>query len=72
METKPLIIERKLNAPAHQIWQALTDNTQMSEWYFRLDKFEPRVGFEFSFTAGAADKQYVHLCRVTAVDPEKN
>jgi len=71
METQPLIVERMLNAPVSRVWQALTDNDKMKEWYFKLANFEARVGFEFEFTGGKDDKQYLHRCRVTAVEPEK-
>ncbi|TSD67358.1 SRPBCC domain-containing protein [Inquilinus sp. KBS0705] len=72
MENKPLIVERTLNASADRIWQALTDNSQMKQWYFQLEHFEACVGFEFSFNGqGAKGEQYVHNCRVTAVEPEK-
>jgi uncharacterized protein YndB with AHSA1/START domain len=72
METKPLIVERTLNAPVSRIWQALTDNDQMKNWYFKLESFEPRVGFEFSFKGkGSTGETYTHLCRITTVEPEK-
>jgi uncharacterized protein YndB with AHSA1/START domain len=72
MEAKPLIVERTLNATAGRIWQALTDNDQMKNWYFKLENFEPRVGFEFSFKGqGSKGEQYVHNCRITAVETEK-
>lgn len=72
METQPLIVERTLNAPASKIWEALTDNDKMKQWYFKLDNFEPRVGFEFSFPGqGSTGEKYTHLCRITAVEPEK-
>ncbi|OOQ59601.1 SRPBCC family protein [Mucilaginibacter pedocola] len=72
METQPLIVERTLNAPASKIWEALTDNDKMKQWYFQLESFEPRVGFEFSFAGqGSKGEKYIHLCRITAVEPEK-
>lgn len=72
METKPLVVERTLNAPVSRVWQALTDNEKMKQWYFQLDNFEPRVGFEFSFSGqGSKGENYVHNCRITAVEPEK-
>jgi uncharacterized protein YndB with AHSA1/START domain len=71
METQPLIVERILNAPASKVWEALTDNEKMKQWYFKLESFEPRFGFEFSFAGqGSTGEQYIHLCRVTAVEPE--
>ena len=72
METRPLIVERTLNAPVNRVWQALTDNDKMKKWYFQLENFEPRVGFEFQFKGqGHKGEQYVHKCRITAVEPEK-
>ncbi|MEO7216074.1 SRPBCC domain-containing protein [Mucilaginibacter sp.] len=72
METQPLIVERTLNATASKVWEALTDNEKMKQWYFKLESFEPRVGFEFSFAGqGSTGEKYIHLCRVTAVEPEK-
>jgi uncharacterized protein YndB with AHSA1/START domain len=72
METKPLVVERTLNASVSRIWQALTDNDKMKQWYFKLDNFEPRVGFEFSFTGqGSKGEKYKHNCRITAVVPEE-
>ncbi|WP_374949020.1 metalloregulator ArsR/SmtB family transcription factor [Mucilaginibacter sp.] len=71
MEAQPLIVERTLNASAGRIWQALTDNDQMKNWYFQLEHFEARVGFEFKFKGGTKEKQYLHKCRITAVEPEK-
>lgn len=72
METKPLVLERTLDAPASKIWQALTDAKKMKEWYFDVPNFKPEVGLEFEFTAGeTGGKQYRHLCKITEVIPEK-
>jgi len=72
METKPLVVERTLNAPVSRVWQALTDNEKMKQWYFKLESFEPRVGFEFSFNGqGSKGESYKHNCRITAFEPEK-
>ena len=72
MEAQPLIVERTLNAPVSRVWQALTDNDKMKQWYFQLESFEPRVGFEFSFSGqGSKGENYKHNCRITAVEPEK-
>lgn len=65
MNTQPFIIERTFNAPAINVWQALTDNKKMKQWYFNLEDFKPEVGFEFQFMAGEKNKEYLHLCKVT-------
>jgi uncharacterized protein YndB with AHSA1/START domain len=72
METQPLIVEKKLNAPAARVWEALTNNEQMQQWYFKLDNFEARIGFEFSFLGqGSKGENYKHNCVITAVIPER-
>ena len=67
----PVVIERIYNAPVERVWQAITDKAQMKQWYFDIAQFEPRVGFEFSFTGGTEDQTYLHLCKITEVIPYK-
>jgi len=69
--TEPAITERTFNASASQVWKAITDNNSMKEWYFELAEFRPEPGFEFTFTGGRDERQYLHICRVTEVIPEK-
>lgn len=70
--TAPLVKEVLLNAPVERVWKALTDNKQMQAWYFDIADFKPEVGFEFSFTGQGSDvTDFVHLCRITAVEPER-
>lgn len=71
MNNEPFVIEQVYNAPVERVWSALTDNHKMRQWYFQLEEFKPEVGFEFTFTGGSEEKQYVHLCRITVVEPLK-
>lgn len=71
MQIHPLIVERTLNAPAEQIWQALTDLSQIKKWYFDLDSFEARVGFVFEFYGAKDDTKYLHHCKITEVIPDR-
>ena len=66
-----VIIERTLNAPVARVWRALTDVEQMRQWYFDLEEFEPKVGFEFKFAVEHEGNTYRHICRVTEATPEK-
>ncbi|MCX2474527.1 SRPBCC domain-containing protein [Pedobacter sp. MC2016-05] len=71
MDAKPLIVECVYNVPIDKVWQALTDNNQLKQWYFQSDKFEPRIGFKFDFIGGAEEgPKYLHLCEITEVDEE--
>lgn len=71
MENQPITIERIFDAPATKIWKALTENEQLKQWYFQLEDFKAEVGFEFQFTGGPDDRQYLHLCKVTEVIPNQ-
>lgn len=67
MDTEPLVVERTYNAPVSQVWQALTDQNKMTQWYFEMEDFTPEVGFEFQFYGESDDGQYLHFCKVTEV-----
>lgn len=69
METQPFVIEQTYNAPIQKVWEAITDNNKMKEWYFKLEDFKPEVGFSFTFEGGSKEKTYTHICRITEVIP---
>ena len=71
MSGKPFEIECTYNAPAHAVWEALTDKDKMKQWYFDLPEFKPEVGFEFRFYGGDEENQYLHICKITEVNPFK-
>ena len=72
MNTTPFIFERALNAPIDRVWQAITDKTQMKQWYFDLADFKAEVGFQFEFIGGPDNGiRYHHVCQVTEVIPGK-
>jgi uncharacterized protein YndB with AHSA1/START domain len=68
----PLVIERSYNAPAHKVWQALTDKDHMKQWYFDIQDFEPIVGKEFTFKAGCdGEQEFLHACKITRLVPNQ-
>lgn len=72
MKNQPIALERLLNAPIQKVWTAITNKDEMKQWYFDLVEFKPEIGFQFQFTGGPQDGvQYLHLCEVTDVIPEK-
>lgn len=68
---EPFVIERTLNAPASLVWKAITQKDLMKEWYFDLEEFKPEIGFSFQFSGGPPEREYLHLCEITEVIPEK-
>ena len=72
METNPVVIERVYPVTAEEIWEALTDNDKIGQWYFKLPEFKPEVGFEFRFDGGKdPERPYHHICVITSVVPLK-
>lgn len=67
MEAQPLVYERVFDAPASNVWKAITQKEFISQWYFELPEFEPVVGFEFSFESLPCTEANIHLCKVTEV-----
>lgn len=72
MNNEPLVKEVVLNAPVSKVWKAITDSSQMKQWYFDIPDFKPEVDFEFQFTGtGNKGEKYLHLCKITEVIPNK-
>ena len=72
MKDQPIVIEQLFNAPPATVWKAITDKSEMKKWYFDLAEFKAEVGFKFQFPGGPENgKQYLHLCEITDVIPEK-
>jgi uncharacterized protein YndB with AHSA1/START domain len=70
LKSPPLVIEKELNAPIQNVWEALTDKDQMKQWYFTLDDFRAEEGFQFSFPGiGNTGEKYLHRCTVYEVNP---
>jgi uncharacterized protein YndB with AHSA1/START domain len=67
MET-PFIIEQVYNASIEDVWQAISDENSMREWYFpQLRQFKPVVGFDFVFSNDGSP--YQKQWQVTKVEP---
>lgn len=67
-----VIVERTFHAPIERVWDAISNNDAMKQWYFKLPEFRPEVGFEFEFEGGPPDKEpFLHKCKVTEVIPQK-
>ena len=71
MKTDMLVLERTIDAPVDRVWKAITDKNEMKHWYFDLADFRAEPGFEFSFYGGKDDRQYLHLCEIKEVIPNK-
>ncbi|MDB5158670.1 MAG: ATPase, partial [Mucilaginibacter sp.] len=59
------------NSPVNKVWEALTDNDKIKEWYFQLDDFKAEVGFTFRFSGSDKGVTFWHECIVQEVVPFK-
>lgn len=66
-----VIVEQEYYVTPGRLWSALTDADQIGQWYFGLPGFKAEVGYEFQFTGGTEENQYLHRCRITEVIPEQ-
>ncbi|MEX1000882.1 MAG: SRPBCC domain-containing protein [Crocinitomicaceae bacterium] len=72
MKNDPIVVEQTFKTSIERVWQAITDIKQMKKWFFEdIPSFKAEVGFETQFNVQANDKNYLHIWKVTAVQPNK-
>lgn len=68
----PVSVSQRYDCSASRLWSAITDIKQMRQWYFdNLADFQPKKGFQTSFTVDTGERQFLHLWEVTEVKPGK-
>lgn len=68
---EPIVLEKTYDTPVKAVWEALTDKSKMKQWYFDIKDFKLEVGHEFRFYAGDDNKQYLHICVIKEMIPQK-
>ncbi len=68
---EPLVVERTIDAPVERVWKAITTKEDMGRWFFELEEFKAKAGFEFGFTVEHEGFTYVHHCKVMEAVPNK-
>jgi len=69
---EPIIITKSYNCPTDKLWSALTDITEMKQWYFEdMPDFKPEVGFSTSFLIVNEGRHFTHYFEVLEVEPLK-
>jgi uncharacterized protein YndB with AHSA1/START domain len=71
MNAEPIVIEQTYNSPISKVWEAITDNNKMKDWYFQMEDFKPEVGFTFRFSGSDKGVTFWHKCIITEVVPFK-
>jgi uncharacterized protein YndB with AHSA1/START domain len=71
-EESPIIIEQIFDSPIKNVWNSITEITQMRQWYFsNIPKFKPKVGFETKFNVKSQDRNFLHKWKIINVIHEK-
>ncbi len=68
----PVQIEKHFRCASADLWQALVDPQQMTQWFFAdIPDFKPEPGFYTEFMVDAGERQFLHQWEVTEVDHGK-
>jgi len=71
-DDEPIVVEQTYNTPIDVVWRAITEIDQMRQWYFEnIPSFEPVVGFETQFDVQCEDRHFLHMWKITEVEPLK-
>ena len=72
LKSVPVVVEEIYKASLEKVWNAITDENQMREWFFpEMKSFKPVVGFETQFYVMANRVNYLHRWKVLEVVPFK-
>lgn len=64
-----VIVKERMNAPVEKVWNALTDKSQMKEWYFDIPDFELGLHNEFNFYEPGGECKYHHHGEILEIEP---
>ena len=66
----PIIVEQTFNHPVDIVWNAITEHSQMIQWFFdNIPEFKAEVGFRVKFNVQALSRDFLHLWEITEVVP---
>ncbi|HOI87887.1 MAG TPA: SRPBCC family protein [Lentimicrobium sp.] len=58
-----------IKAPVSRVWDAITDKSQMKDWYFDIQDFVPETGAVFNFYEPGNARQFHHRCKILEIIP---
>jgi uncharacterized protein YndB with AHSA1/START domain len=68
----PIIVEQSFDASAQEVWEAITQQDQMIQWFFEnIESFIPQVGFKTQFVVHSEERTFTHLWEIIEVEPLK-
>ncbi len=68
----PIIVSQYFAKPASEVWKAITELTQMKQWFFhQIPNFKAEVGFKVQFNVATPNRNFLHLWEIIEVIPEE-
>lgn len=68
---KPVIVTRIIDKSKNDVWNAITNHSQMIQWFFdNIPHFKPEVGFTTEFNVNSGERNFLHVWRVTEVSSQ--
>ena len=68
----PIVVSETYDASPDVVWRAITDADEMRQWFFEtMEEFRPEPGFETKFNVHHDGRDYLHIWRVTEVEPQQ-
>lgn len=72
MNSEPIVFEYVFHSTIDDVWDAITDPTEMRQWYFeQIESFKAEVGFQTQFEVAFDGKRFVHQWQVLEVIPRR-
>ena len=69
-ESDPVIITQIFNNSITEVWEAITQVDQMTQWFFEeIPSFRPEVGFSTAFNIKTSERNFLHLWKIIEVIP---
>lgn len=66
----PIVVEQAFDVSQESLWQAITEHSQMLEWFFdNIPAFDPVEGFKTEFTVSTEERDFHHLWTITESIP---
>ena len=66
-----VVIKQRINAPVDKVWSAITNRSQMKDWYFDIADFNTDLHTEFSFYEKDGENKYQHHGEILEVIPNE-
>lgn len=66
-----VVIKQRVNAPIDKVWSAITDRSQMKDWYFDIPDFGTDLQTQFSFYENDGENKHQHHGEILEVIPKE-